>query len=274
MVVLRSSLLFIASSLLFFSSCTNDQLVEIVEQPPVIVGPNHLIGTWELDSVKITTKEHPVEDGVAYEVLVWHPNPDEKDTLTIDESFFTWTRYNNSYGYSVDSLWLNVYNQDTSRFVIKNSTAQHLSFSLFGVYENPSNSGEKKREFGSDSLRIDSVYYFSNPTYYEVSFASDIYEEIFYRDGSGKCMPCHGSGTPYPLELQPINVAYTSLIYGYSTSGEAYVDTTNPHLSHLYKRVVGEGAAIMPPESNDNGSLSAQEVELIYLWIQQGAKNN
>lgn len=274
MVVLRTFLLILVSGLLLLSSCTNDQLVEVFEQPPVVVSPNYLLGTWELDSVKITTKEHPSEDGVAYEVLVWRPNPDEKDTLIIDESFFTWTKYNNSYNYSLDSLWLYVYNQDTSRFVVKNSTTQALSFSSFGVYKNPSNSGGKKREFGSDSLRIDSVFYFSNPTYYEVSFASDVYEGIFYNGGSGRCMPCHGTGTPYPLELQPISVAYTSLIYGYSASGEAYVDTTNPHLSHLYKRIVGEGAAIMPPVSNDNGSLNAQEVELIYLWIQQGAKNN
>ena len=274
MVVLRSYLLFFASCILFFSSCTNDQLVEVFEQPPLVVGPNHLIGVWELDSVKITTKEHPVEDGVAYEVLVWSPNPDEKDTLIIDERFFTWSRHNNSYGYSVDSVWLDVYNKDTSRFVIKNSTAQALSFSSFGIYKNPSSSGGKKRGFGGDSLRIDSIYYFSNPTYYEVSFASDIYEGIFYNGGSGKCMPCHGSGTPYPLELQPINVAYTSLMFGYSSSGEAYVDTTSPNSSHLYKRIVGEGAAIMPPASNDNGSLTPQEVELVYLWIQQGAKNN
>ena len=274
MVVLRTFLLILVSGLLFLSSCTNDQLVEFFEQPPIVVSPNYLLGTWELDSVKITTKEHPPEDGVAYEVLVWRPNPDEKDTLIIDESFFTWTKYNNSYNYSLDSLWLDVYNQDTSRFVIKNSTTQALSFSSFGVYKNPSNSGGKKRDFGSDSLRIDSVFYFSNPSYYEVSFASDIYEGIFYNGGSGKCMPCHGTGTPYPLELQPINLAYTSLIYGYSASGEAYVDTTNPHLSHLYKRIVGEGVAIMPPVSNDNGSLNAQELELIYLWIQQGAKNN
>ena len=274
MVVLRTFLLILVSGLLFLSSCTNDQLVEVFEQPPIVVSPNYLLGTWELDSVKITTKEHPPEDGVAYEVLVWRPNPDEKDTLIIDESFFTWTKYNNSYNYSLDSLWLDVYNQDTSRFVIKNSTTQALSFSSFGVYKNPSNSGGKKRDFGSDSLRIDSVFYFSNPSYYEVSFASDIYEGIFYNGGSGRCMPCHGTGTPYPLELQPINLAYTSLIYGYSASGEAYVDTTNPHLSHLYKRSVGEGVAIMPPVSNDNGSLNAQELELIYLWIQQGAKNN
>ena len=77
-----------------------------------------------------------------------------------------------------------------------------------------------------------------------------------------------------PSELQPINVAYTSLMFGYSSSGEAYIDTTIPNSSHLYKRIVGEGAAIMPPASNDNGSLTPQEVELVYLWIQQGAKNN
>ena len=62
MVVLRSSFLFFASCVLLFSSCTNDQLVEVFEQPPLVVSPNHLIGVWELDSVKITTKEHPVED--------------------------------------------------------------------------------------------------------------------------------------------------------------------------------------------------------------------
>ena len=274
MVVLRSSLFFILSSLLFFSSCTKDQYVEVFEQPPVVISPNYLIGVWELDSVKITTKEHPFEDGVAYDVLVWRPDPDEKDTLIIDEDFCTWTKYNNSYRYYVDSLWLDVYNQDSSRFVIKNSTAQSLSFSSFGVFKINSSSGEKKRFFRGDSRKIDSVYYFSNPTYYEVSFASDVYEGIFYSGGSGKCMPCHGSGTPYPLELQPLNVAYNSLIYGYSANGDAYIDTTSPHLSHLYKRVVGEDAAIMPPASNDNGGLTPQEVELIYLWIQQGAKNN
>ena len=87
MVVLRTFLLIIVSSLLFLSSCTNDQLVEVFEQPPVVVSPNYLLGTWELDSVKITTKEHPPEDGVAYEVLVWRPNPDEKDTLKLMKAF-------------------------------------------------------------------------------------------------------------------------------------------------------------------------------------------
>ena len=66
-----------------------------------------------------------------------------------------------------------------------------------------------------------------------------IFKKRFLRDGSGN-VPCHGSGTPYPLELQPINVAYTFDLW-LQHYGEAYVDTTNPHLSHLYKRVVGEG---------------------------------
>ena len=273
MVVLRTFLFFIVLSLLFFSSCTNDQLVEVFEEPPV-VGLNQLVGVWELDSIKITTKEHPVEDGVAYEVMLWRPNPDEKDTLIIDDNYFAWTKQGDLYEYSVDSTWIYVYNKDTSIFVIKNSTSQSLCFSSFGIYRNSSESEGKKRGFNSDSLRIDSVYYFSNPTYYDVSFLEDIYNGIIYRDGSGKCMPCHGSGTPYPLELEPVEVAHTSLISGFSASGEAYIDTTNPGLSHLYKRVIGDGAEIMPPSSNDNGSLSPKEVELIYLWIQQGGKNN
>lgn len=273
MVVLRFFLLLLL--MVFLNSCTNDQLVEIIEPSQVVVGPNHLVGTWELDSVKITTKEHPAENGVAYQVLIWHPNPDEKDTLTIDENFFTWTKYNNSYNYSLDSLWLNVYNQDTSRFVIKNSTAQALSFSSFGVYKNPSTSGEDERGLSGDSLKIDSVYYFSNPAYYEVSFASDIYEGIIYNNGAGKCMPCHGAGTPYPVQLQPIQTAYNSLFYGFSSGNIPYIDTIDPGSSFLYKTILGEdGVTIMPPLSNNNGSLNAQEVELIFLWIQQGAKNN
>ena len=273
MVVLRSFLFFLLV-LLLFSSCSNDQLVEIIEQPPTVGSSSLIIGTWELDSVKITTKEYPVEDGVPYEVLVWTPNPDEKDTLVISESSFSWTKYSNGYDYFLDSLWLNVYNDDSSQFFIKKSTSQSLVFSSIGVYENPSGFGDEKGKRGGDSLKIDSVYFFSNPTYYNVSFASDIYEGIVYNGGNGKCMSCHGAGTPYPLELQPIEVAYTSLLYGYGANGEVYIDTINPYLSHLYKRIVGDGTEIMPPASNDNGSLSPQEIELFYLWIQQGAKNN
>ena len=273
MVVLRFFLLL--TLLVFLNSCTNDQLVEIIDSSQVVVGPNLLIGTWELDSVKIITKEHPPEDDVAYEVLIWRPNPDEKDTLTIDENFFTWTKYNDRYNYSLDSLWLNIYNQDTSRFIIKNSTAQALSFSSFGVYKNPSNSGREKRGMGGDSLRIDSVYYFSNPAYYEVSFASDIYEKIIYNNGAGKCMPCHGAGTPYPVQLQPIQTAYNSLFYGFSSGGVPYIDTINPGSSFLYKTILGEdGITIMPPLSNNNGNLSDQDINMIFLWISQGAKNN
>ena len=53
MVVLRFFLLLIL--LFFLNSCTNDQLVEIIDSSQVVVGPNLLIGTWELDSVKIPT---------------------------------------------------------------------------------------------------------------------------------------------------------------------------------------------------------------------------
>lgn len=273
MVVLRSFVLFVL--LVFLNSCSYDQLVEITESAQVVVGPSQLLGLWELDSVKITTREYPVEDDVAYEVLVWRPNPDEKDTLIIDENFFTWTKHNASYEYSVDSIWIDVYSPDSSRFVIKNSTAQSLSLSSSGIYENQSGSSGKKRDLEGDSLRIDSVYYFSNPIYFEVSFASDIYEKIIYNNGAGKCMPCHGVGTPYPVQLQPVQTAYSSLFYGFSSGGAPYIDTINPSSSFLYKTILGEdGVTIMPPLSNNNGSLSNQDVNMIYLWINQGAKNN
>ena len=107
-------------------------------------------------------------------------------------------------------------------------------------------------------------------------FIEDSYDEkkIIYNDGAGKCMPCHGIGTPYPVQLQPIQTAYNSLFYGFSSAGNPYFDTVNPGSSFLYKTVLGaDGVTIMPPLSNNNGGLSNQDIDMIYLWISQGAKN-
>lgn len=109
---------------------------------------------------------------------------------------------------------------------------------------------------------------------YEVSFKNDIYEPIFYNNGEGKCMNCHSSSSPY-VQLEPLNEAYDNLLTGVSFGNEPYVDTLNPSQSHLYKRLIGsDNLMIMPPNSSSNGSLTSEEIERVFLWIRQGAKNN
>lgn len=49
-----------------------------------------------------------------------------------------------------------------------------------------------------------------------------------------------------------------------------YVVPGNPEESVLYKVLIGDGVPLMPPE----GKLPDEMIQIIYLWIQQGAKNN
>ena len=271
MVVLKRLIMLI---LLFTTlvSCTEDQFIEIT---PTDYGANPIInhiGTWVLDSVKITTKEHPVQEGVAYEVLIWIPEPDKKDTLNImDENQLSWTKYQSVLSYSLVEGTFAVNRFDTLTYKLQTSSGEALSFSSTGVYWN--GGGGKKRLVG-DSLKIDSLFYFSNPNYYEVSFKNDIYEPIFYNEGEGKCMNCHNSSGQY-VQLEPLNEAYNNLLTGMSFGNEPYVDTLNPSQSHLYKRLIGsDNLIIMPPNNSSNGNLTSEEIELVFMWIKQGAKNN
>lgn len=254
------------------TSCTEDQFIEITQTDyganPIM---NH-IGMWVLDSVKITTKEHPVQEGVAYEVLIWIPEPDKKDTLNImNENQLSWTKYQSVLSYSLLDGVFAINSFKTLTYNLQTSSGDALSFSSTGVY---SNGGGGKKRLVADSLKIDSLYYFSNPNYYEVSFENDIYKPIFYNDGEGKCMNCHSSSGGY-VQLEPLNVAYNNLLTGMSFGNEPYVDTLNPSQSHLYKRLIGsDNLIIMPPNSSSNGSLTSEEIERVFLWIKQGAKNN
>jgi hypothetical protein len=51
-----------------------------------------------------------------------------------------------------------------------------------------------------------------------------------------------------------------------------YVSPGNARGSKLYLDIIGSGGRIMPPSSQP--PLSDNQVTLIYLWIEQGAKNN
>ena len=51
-----------------------------------------------------------------------------------------------------------------------------------------------------------------------------------------------------------------------------YVHPFNPNNSNLYQSITGNGQDIMPPSPNP--PLSSAQIQLIYDWIMQGAKDN
>ncbi|MCG8696876.1 MAG: hypothetical protein MI922_02385 [Bacteroidales bacterium] len=74
------------------------------------------------------------------------------------------------------------------------------------------------------------------------------------------CVSCHNDNDPY-----------ADLTYEYSYLYMVdYVVTGNPEASELYQRIVGDWN-IMPPSEP---FLDQSEINLIYHWILQGAKNN
>jgi hypothetical protein len=85
----------------------------------------------------------------------------------------------------------------------------------------------------------------------EVSFSQDILP--IFQEIAGNC---HGTSGGLSLE------SYEGVM--------AVVVAGNPEDSLLWKRLNGEAGPIMPP----TGKLSDDLLQLIYLWIQQGAKNN
>ncbi len=96
----------------------------------------------------------------------------------------------------------------------------------------------------------------------EVKYSSDISNIIASNCGSSNC---HGSNAS-----QHSLIGYDEMIdYGVIKAG-------NARKSKLYKVITGKGldgaAYKMPPKGN--GAVSDHEITLIYVWIEQGAKNN
>jgi len=96
----------------------------------------------------------------------------------------------------------------------------------------------------------------------EVKYSEDIKNIIATKCGSSNC---HGSDAE-----QSSLVGYEELIaYGGVKAG-------NARGSKLYKIITGRGfvglANRMPPKGNTD--LSDLEISIIYVWIEQGAKNN
>ncbi len=90
-----------------------------------------------------------------------------------------------------------------------------------------------------------------------VSFSSSVIP-IF----NNNCVSCHNSGSTEP-DLTPDN-AYADL-----TANNAYVVPGKPEDSKLYHRITGQGS-LMPP----GGSLPQNDINIIYVWIKEGALNN
>lgn len=90
----------------------------------------------------------------------------------------------------------------------------------------------------------------------EISYAFDI-QPIF----TTSCASCHPAVISSP-DLSEGN-SYNSITNG------IYVVPNDTDASLLYQRILGN-PSIMPP----NGSLPSSEIELIRIWIVQGALNN
>lgn len=96
----------------------------------------------------------------------------------------------------------------------------------------------------------------------EVKYSSDISNIIASNCGSSNC---HGSDAS-----QPSLIGYDAIM------GYGGINAGNARKSKLYKVITGKGivGAInkMPPKGN--GGISDHDISLIYVWIEQGAKNN
>jgi len=113
----------------------------------------------------------------------------------------------------------------------------------------------------------------SNPTG-DISFSNDIAGPIF----ASNCVSsnCHNSTTQAAgLDLTP-SAAFAELVGVQSTQNSSLnrVEAGDPDSSYLYHKIrdggPGNGTSRMPR----GGSLSANDIELIRLWIEQGAKDN
>lgn len=92
-----------------------------------------------------------------------------------------------------------------------------------------------------------------------ISFSTDIIP-IF----TTNCAVCHASGSIFPGLILTPDKAYNQLL----TDGvnAPYVDPSDPESSSLYIRMNSD----MPP----SGLVSANKLELILKWIEEGAENN
>lgn len=245
-------------------SCSRDRIIEL---EPVVYFPE----VWKKDSLVYTLSD-TLGNVLTQETTYFGSSVPDTLTLSYDVNRFIRNYITEEDG----GVSLEV---DSGTFTLNND-----SILLFGLNDT-SRFGLTEK---SDSLLIIDRTLITNyiknyTTYYklidlnleqEIRFYADIYVPIFYNEGNGKCMPCHSTGTLYPVELTPVDIAYNDLINGYNQEGEAYINLLQPEESYLYKQITGQTEPMMPTKSSERGPLNSYEINTVLKWIEQGAPNN
>lgn len=245
-------------------SCTKDRVIEI---EPTIYFPE----VWKKDSLVYSLSD-TLGNILTEETTYFGSSVPDTLTLRYDDNMFV----RNYLIEGDEGVSLDV---DSGSFMLGAD-----SIIMYGI----ENTARFRLTEKSDSImvlerQIITNYIKTYTTYYKiiinnveekVSFYNDIYVPIFYNDGNGKCMPCHSTGTLYPVELVPIDVAYNDLITGFNQKGEAYINVLQPEESYLYKQITGQTEPMMPTSSSERGPLNNYEINTVLNWIEQGAPNN
>ena len=100
------------------------------------------------------------------------------------------------------------------------------------------------------------------PPVVPISYANEI-QPIF----NANCVSCHDDAH-FALNLQPC-CSWDQLWTGGLNA--PYVNTANPSLSKLHKRIIGTELPAMPP---GGPQLLQSDIDKIYRWIEEGAINN
>ncbi|QBA64541.1 hypothetical protein [Muriicola soli] len=98
----------------------------------------------------------------------------------------------------------------------------------------------------------------NEPITEDVSFSSEV-QPLFDQS----CVQCHGGNLDIPPILES-DVAYNNLI------NEGYVVPLDAEGSILYRSLIGDGVALMPPSAQWNN----QKINTVKAWIDQGANDN
>ncbi|MCC7302612.1 MAG: hypothetical protein IT233_08220 [Bacteroidia bacterium] len=94
-----------------------------------------------------------------------------------------------------------------------------------------------------------------------VSYTNDI-QPIW----NANCISCHDE-THFALNLKSCCSWYELMTTGLNAP---YVDTVTPSASVLHMRLAGTQLPAMPP----GNPLTQAEIDLVFQWIEEGAKNN
>lgn len=260
---MMKKLIYIFSFFILFS-CSKDRIIEL---EPVVYYPE----VWKKDSMVYTLSD-TLGNVLTQETTFYGSSLPDTLTFRYDDNRFVRNyiiEEDNGVSLEVDSGSF-VLNTDSVLLFGLNDTSR------YGLSQKSDSTLIIDRNVVTNYVKTYTTYYqiINTSIEQEVRFYADIYVPIFYNDGNGKCMPCHSTGTLYPVELMPIDVAYQDLITGYNQEGEPYINLLQPQESYLYKQITGQTQPMMPTASSERGPLNSYEISTVLKWIEQGAPNN